>query len=275
MGPKRLQGPCDSYLGEGLRALAKGENSLAAEAFYKAFETDPTRIDALKYMCEALLAEESYDQAVQIYEMLVEMDRQDHLSRFNLAVVYSRLKRFGEAEQVYAELLCERQDYVRARYNLAVLYQGQGKLSEAAKQWQEVIRQSPDLSSARACLGQVYLDLGQARRAMLQYAEAAKLRPKEAGAWTNLAEASKAAGFLGRAHVAMQRAVELSSEDAGLWRRLGQLQLQLHRSTGRRELLDCACESWQRSLSLDGNQQDVRDWLETYRTPRPATKPGK
>ena len=272
---RQLSDDEDTYIAAGLRAFRRGENALAAERFYKAFEIDPTRLDALHCMCEALVADQSYDQAVDIYEMIVEMDREDHVSRFNLGVIYSRLRRFGEAEAVYTALLGERGDYVRARYNLAVLYQAQGKLADAAETWQMVIRCNHELPSAHASLGQVYLDLGEAEAAMVHYGEAAKLRPKEVGGWVNLAAASQAAGSLGRAHVAMQRAVHLAPEDADLWRELGNLQLDLHRSTGRRELLDQACASWQRSLALDGDQGELQDWLATYRPAGPTTRPAR
>jgi len=262
----------DTCIAAGLQAFRHGRNAEAVDRFYKAFEMDPARLDALRCMCEALVADERYDQAAEIYEMIVEMDRHDHLSRFNLAVIYTRLGRFTDAEAAYNALLADRGDYIRARYNLAVLQQAQGKLADAAETWQKVIRCDHELPSAHASLGQVYLDLGDVEAAMAHYAEAAKLRPREVGGWINLAAASRAAGFLGRAHVAMQRAVDLAPEDADLWRQLGQLQLDLHRSTGRRELLDRACASWRKSLALDPNQPELRDWLKTYRSSAPTSR---
>jgi len=253
-----------THLAAGIRALERGDNKIAADCFYRAFQRDPNHVGALYGLSEALVADKEYERAVPIYEMIVGMAEDDYVSRFNLAVILSRLRRFGQAEDVYRRLLEDRPDALQARYNLATLYQVQGKLAAARDQWRKVITDAPHLPSAHAALAEVCMDMGDPGAAMASYAEAAKLRPKEVSSWRNLALAAERAGNFGTAIVATRRAAALAPADARPWARLGRLQLELHRRTGERRFLAEAIEAWRKSLQLDPDQKDIRDWLETY-----------
>lgn len=260
----------DTHIAAGLRALERGDNGIAANCFYRAFELAPTHMGVLHGLAEALVADGQYSRAVPIYEMIVDMAPDDHVSGFNLGVILTRLGRYHYAERIYKSLVSADQRNVRAGYNLATLYQAQGRLSEAREAWQAVIAAGGDLPSAHTALGQVNLDLGDAHAAMLAYAEAAKARPDDADAWVNLAAASRLAGSWGRAMVAARRALAVLPEDAGLWKQLGEIQLDLHRQTDKPQLLSEAVASWQKSLQLDPDQPQLRDWLKTYKA-GPAT----
>jgi len=253
-----------THLAAGIRALQRGDNKIAADCFYRAFQLDGNHMGALYGLTEALVADKQYEKAVPIYEMIVGMAEDDYVSRFNLAVILSRLRRFGQAEDVYRRLLEDHQDALQARYNLATLYQAQGKLAAARDQWRKLIADAPHLPSAHEALGEVCMDLGDPAAAMSAYAEAAKLRPKQVGSWENLAVAAEQAGSFGRAIVATRRALALAPGDGRLWARLGRLKLELHRRTGRRRFLTEAIDAWRKSLQLDPDQKDIRDWLATY-----------
>ena len=245
-------------------SAASSPGEAAAELFHRAFQRDPGRGGPLRGLAETHILSGQYAQAADVYEMLLHLEPDDAVARFNRAVVLSRVRRFAEAEDAYRRLLDCEPRAVQARYNLASLYHAQGKLADARRQWLIVVDETPQLASAHAALGEAHLQLGDAAAAMAAYAEAAKLSPDDAGAWANLATAARAAGSGGREAAALERATALARHDAELWARLADAQLRLHRQSGRRELLTAAVASWKRCAELDDSRQDVKDWIATY-----------
>ena len=254
----------DTHLAAGAGALRRGDNRTAAECFYRAFRLDPSHLGVLYGLSEALVAEQQYDPAVPIHEMILGLAPNDMTARFNLAVMYSRLERYTQAEKAYRQLLAQDETYVQAWYNLAGLLHAQGKLSEAQKAYRQVTARAPHLVSAHSVLAETCVDLGQVEEAMLLYAEVAKLSPQDITAWMNLSVAAQAAGSNGRAIVAMKRASALAPQDAALWADLGHLQLHVHRLTGDKKLLADAVDSWRESLRLDPDRHDLSDWIAAY-----------
>ena len=254
----------DLLTAEGVDALRAGEHDRAAECFYAAFEADPNHLGALRGLAEAYILAERFEDALPIYAMVLGMEEDDQVSRFNVGVVLSRLRRFAEAEETYRRILADDEEAVQPRYNLASLYQAQGKLNDARREWLIVTAEAPQLASAHNALAEVQMDLGDALAAMRSYAEAAKLRGNDVGSWLNLARAARAAGSLGRQIAAMEKATELAPQDAAIWSDLAAAQLQLHRETGRRDLLAAAVASWRKCAELDPSREDVRDWIATY-----------
>ena len=102
---KELASDPNAHIGAGIRALRRGDNAAAAECFYRAFRLRPSHMGALHGLAEALVADEKYERAIPIYEMIVGLSPEDCVSQFNLGVVLSRLRRFGEAAEVYRRLL--------------------------------------------------------------------------------------------------------------------------------------------------------------------------
>lgn len=254
----------NAHITAGISALDRGDYAVATDCFYQAFRLEPGHLGVLRGLVEVLVADQKYERAVPVYEMILGLAPEDSVSRFNLAVVLSRLWRFDRAEELYRRLLDDNEEYVQARYNLATLYQAQGKLADARDAWKDVLARAPHLASAHGALAEVEMDLGNSKAAMAAYAQAAKLRPKEVSAWVNLAVASQAVGSYGRAVLAMGKAVDLAPEDAHLWAQLGEIQLQLHRGSKERKFLQDAIRSWRQSLLLDPSQKEIRDWLLTY-----------
>ena len=242
--------------------MQEGRHSLAARHFYRVFELDSTRTDALRALAEALVADGTFAKALPIYEMIAEIAPSDHTSRFNYAVVLSRLGYYGRAEKLYQSLLGENPAYLKARYNLAVLYQDQGRLEEAIAGWKLVLASADKLPSAHRALGQVYLDIRDLPAAMEQYAKVAKLCPNDAEAWTELARVARLAGSLGVAAAAAQRAVGLSPNDADLWADLGNVKFQMHQHTGDGRFLDEAKAAWEQGLRIDESRKDLRESLD-------------
>jgi len=110
----------------------------------------------------------------------------------------------------------------------------------------------------------VLLDLGEPAEAMRSYAEAAKLRPNHVTAWMNLSFAAREAGSYGRAVVALRKATALAPNDAEAWARLGEVLIELHRATEKRQFLLDALDAWRESVKLDPAQGELREKLRRY-----------
>ena len=140
----------------------------------------------------------------------------------------------------------------------------QGKLTLAAETYRTLIASEPTFAAAHVGLGETLLAAGQPQEATEVLGQAIKLGAIDTETWLSLASAARAAGRLGRAVFAARRAAELAEADPGVWLRLGELSLELHRLTGREELLTQAIDAWRRSLELDPSQDRLRDLLKTY-----------
>lgn len=253
-----------AYVRAGDRALERGSAATAVKCFRRAVALDRNSPDALKGLATALTAVGRHEDALAIYDGILRLCPRDRTARFNRAVALSRLRRFTEAEQAFAELLEEDEDFLKARYNLAALYHADGRLGQARNAWRQVITRAPGLASAHAALGQVLMELGEPVEAMRAFSEVAKRQPGSPGAWMDFATAARAAGSCGRAVVAVRRALKLSPPDAALWRRGGMLLLEAHRATGKAELLAEAVRAWRKSLQLDPAQERLRELTDTY-----------
>lgn len=261
---KELQSDPQTYIAAGTRAIDRGDAVTGELCFRRALQLDRDNHEALVHLGDALVKTSRYQQAAAVYEKILRLDQSDHVSRFNLAVVLSRLQRLDRAEHQYRRLLAVNEKHVQVWYNLATLYQVQGKLAAARDAWRKVISWAPDLPSAHSSLGEVLADLGDWDGAMAAYSHTAKLRPEDSEAWANLASASAAAGSFGRAILAMKKSLQLAPEDAKLWAQQGEIQLNLHRSTGEDKFLRAAIASWSRSAEIDPQRHDIRKRLQTY-----------
>jgi len=258
----------DHYADAGRAALRLGDFAFATKCFYEAIDLDPMHGRALRGLAAALVGGERHEEAVDILEMIVGLAPADRASRFDLGVVQMRLGRLKQAELTFRRVWgggdIDDPVALKSAYNLAGVYQAQGKLGDARDLWRRITQRAPHLAGAHSQLGEVSMKLGDFEQAMAAYAEAAKRQPRNVSAWLNLATAARAAGSYGRAVIAVRRAAGLAPKDAVVWNRLGELMIELHRQSGRREFVVEAVHAWRKSLACDAEQDDVKELLETY-----------
>jgi tetratricopeptide (TPR) repeat protein len=238
------------YIAAGDRALAKDDPNSAVKMMYRAVELDPTRVSSLRTLAISLVAARRFAEVVPIYDSILGMDPNDQTARFNLALALSRVRDFGRAESQYRQLLAQNERSVEAWFNLAMLYQAQGRLEDARQTWLRVIALDGEMASAHGFLGEVYMDLQRPADALESFAKAAKLKPGEPVAWVNLAAAATRAGSYGLAIVAVHKAADIAPQDALFHYHLGEMLLELHRATGKHELLVEAVAAWKKSLEI-------------------------
>jgi tetratricopeptide (TPR) repeat protein len=95
-----------------------------------------------------------------------------------------------------------------AAHNLALLYDRSGRPGEAISLWKDVLRKDPALQPARVSLADAYARNGWNSDAECEYEEVLRLQPDHFEARRKLAEVLHAAGEPNRAIEQMQAAVK-------------------------------------------------------------------
>jgi tetratricopeptide (TPR) repeat protein len=273
----------------GDKALACGQTDLAIDCFTRAITLAPRNADAHRALAVTLVAsavsqsstaqaEKFYRRATKVYRAILDISADDETARFNLALALMRSGSPTEADEVLRPLLNSEKFATEAAFNLAVVLSAQGKLKQAAAQLKRLIRTnrtmgSSDLAVAHTRLGEVLADLGDTGGALKAYTEAASLSTDDLVSWLNLAVAARAHGSYGYAVTATRKAVALSPFNSEIHLRLGNLLLELHRSTGKERFLREAVAAWRESVKIDPSQTSLRRRVRVYERQSPETQP--
>jgi tetratricopeptide (TPR) repeat protein len=148
-----------------------------AEAAYRhAAEIDPSELNHLRGLGQTLMAEEKYQDALPVYQKLIDLMPDDADNYLAVSQIYRELNQLDEAEQ---NLLKARQyapGDVKIMYNEAMLYEAQGRYEDAIRVLSDAIvgvKQSTVLPSRRRSLAILYQQLGQLYRDRQNYQAAA------------------------------------------------------------------------------------------------------
>jgi tetratricopeptide (TPR) repeat protein len=105
----------------------------AVEAYQRAIEADPSRLDARINLGWLLHESRRYAKAEQVYREALEACGGDALLLFNLGVLLDDMNRRTAAIEAYSAALRLDPAMADAHYNLALLYQKTGKAQEAIR----------------------------------------------------------------------------------------------------------------------------------------------
>jgi tetratricopeptide (TPR) repeat protein len=142
--------------------LAKAET-----AYRRASEIDPSELNHLRGLGQTLMAEEKYQDALPVYQKLIDLMPDDADNYLAISQIYRELNQLDHAEQ---NLLKARQyapGDVKIMYNEAMLYEAQGRYEDAIRVLSDAIvgvKQSTVLPSRRRSLAILYQQLGQLYR---------------------------------------------------------------------------------------------------------------
>jgi len=105
----------------------------AVEAYQRAIEADPSRLDARINLGWLLHESRRFAKAEQVYRAALEECGGDPLLLFNLGVLLDDLNRRTAAIEAYSAALRLDPSMADAHYNLALLYQKTGKAQDALR----------------------------------------------------------------------------------------------------------------------------------------------
>jgi tetratricopeptide (TPR) repeat protein len=149
-------------------AYTQTKNLAKAETAYRrASEIDPSELNHLRGLGQTLMAEEKYQDALPVYQKLIDLMPDDADNYLAISQIYRELNQLDQAEQ---NLLKARQyapGDVKIMYNEAMLYEAQGRYEDAIRVLSDAIvgvKQSTVLPSRRRSLAILYQQLGQLYR---------------------------------------------------------------------------------------------------------------
>lgn len=120
-----------------------GTRDEAINAYDRALEVDPQRIDAL-LNCGTLYYEDgNLEKASDYFQRAIGVDPDNSLAHFNLGSVLDERGEVEAARQHLRLAVRLRPDYPDAHYNLAFVCEKLGAYSEAQEHWQAYVRLDP------------------------------------------------------------------------------------------------------------------------------------
>jgi len=120
-----------------------GARAEAINAYDRALQVDPQRIDAL-LNCGTLYYEDgNLEKASECFQRATALDADNALAHFNLGSVLDELGEVEAARQHLRLAVRLRPDYPDAHYNLAFVCEKLGAFSEAREHWQAYVRLDP------------------------------------------------------------------------------------------------------------------------------------
>jgi predicted Zn-dependent protease len=124
--------PAEDWFERGL-ALEAEDSAAAVEAYRKAVEASPERLDARINLGRLLHEIGQHEQAEQVYRAALQACGEDALLLYNLAVLLDDLGRKEAAVEAYEAALRGDPDLADSHFNLSLLYEKLGKPQEAIR----------------------------------------------------------------------------------------------------------------------------------------------
>jgi tetratricopeptide (TPR) repeat protein len=148
----------------------------AEGAYRKASELDPTELSHLRGLGQTLLTEEKYQDALTVYQKLVDLMPDDSDNYLRIAQIYRELHQYGKAEENVVKARQYNPGNPEVLYNEAMIYEAQGRYDDAIRVLSDTITgvkgQSSVLPSRRRSLSVLYQQLGMLYRDVQNYSAA-------------------------------------------------------------------------------------------------------
>ena len=191
--------------------------------------------------------------AINSFRRSCELDGDNAVYRFNLAVALLKMRQLDEAEKEITYALKIKPEYPRADNLLAVLCMKQGKYEQARDLLVKVLETTPDLIEARINFGKVCIKLDDFSEATESLNHAHSLNPNFAGLELTRGDLFLKQGQPAQALVHYLKEKLIDPENPELWNQLGLAYLGLRK---RLEAKDC----FEKALDLDpGNSQTLNN----------------
>jgi tetratricopeptide (TPR) repeat protein len=127
-----------------------------------------------------------------LFSRMIEVNTNNYMAHYNLANVYSREKRAGDAEVHYLAAIAAEPGYAEAQNNFAGLLLEQKRYDESILHYREAVRLSPqylyhfNLANALADAASARHDAGEFAAAVQAYEQTIQLNPASGDAHNNL-----------------------------------------------------------------------------------------
>ena len=177
-------------------------------ALRAAMDADPDNPRTIRPLAIALYEVGEREQAVELFERAVEINA-DVRSLLDLALGYTKLSRYPEAEAIYGRLLEISPQHPIALHNLGNAASNVGDTDRGIELYRQAIGIKPDYLLAYAHLGDALKTAGRYREAYTTYGKVLQLEPKTGPELEALDDALYKMATLDIIMGAHQRAIEM------------------------------------------------------------------
>lgn len=126
------------------------EYSLAADAYKKALDLDPGRVELKAALAQDQALAGRYDEALATYQDMAQSNPQDAQPYLGMAEIYREQKNFALAHQMIDKANALDPDNLDIRYNEVGLLEAEGKIPEAIAKLKELLDQTAHRSYGEA-----------------------------------------------------------------------------------------------------------------------------
>jgi len=112
---------------------------LAAETLRRALELQPENLDLKRAYAQNLLLAERFDEALNVYNEIVERDKKDWQSQLRISQIYRQKKDFVKAREASNKAISIEPKNLEVQYNEVNILEAEGKSAEALTALKDVL----------------------------------------------------------------------------------------------------------------------------------------
>jgi tetratricopeptide (TPR) repeat protein len=231
---KSIQGenlvvPSIFYTCRGSANLSGGKLDQAIQDFNIAIQLDPN--DAVSYnnrgMANRLLG--NFDLAIQDYNKAIEINPESFEAYNNRAVAYGTIGQSNEAMRDLDKVIQINPQLWFAYYNRALIYDNQKEFERAIQDLDKAIKLCPTCKQAWGSRGMTYYFLGRFKRAIQDFNKATNIDPKYAYAYYGRGGVYYKLGKYNQAEVELNKAIQIDPNRATSYLGRGYVYLKMGR----------------------------------------------
>jgi tetratricopeptide (TPR) repeat protein len=178
-------------------------------------------IRAKKKKAQALIDENRFAEARELYRQICGLDRLDADAWFTLGLLNGQLEYREETVSCFREAAALRPDYAEAHFNLGKALADLGRLDEAAQSYRRALACRPQWPEALNNLGNIEQALGGLDVAAECFEQALRTRPDFAEAYANLGNVLQLQGRVNQAVEIYRRALAIRPHYPKVYKALG------------------------------------------------------
>ncbi|MFZ1947678.1 MAG: tetratricopeptide repeat protein [bacterium] len=190
------------YVGSGPTDLSKlahshfikGEFDKAIEIWREMLSRDPSNLDVMVSLANALIQKGDLDRAYTVLRDASKRDP-DHLPSQNMLALYHiNVGHLDEAARISAQVIARDAKNAEAYFNLGVTYDLQARYDQALSAFKRSVELRGDFDQSRINLGNAYLRKGNTTEARAQFEKALEVNPASTHAWYSLGKVLHSTG---------------------------------------------------------------------------------
>ncbi len=207
-------------------ALAYDENRMYDEAineYQQVLDLDSNQVIAHTNLAALYIKKRRYERALRHYERAIELDSNNAAAYSGIGFLYYRSNMYPQAIENYQKALALLPNDAETSYNLALTYDGQKEWNAAIKYYRQTLAIDPNYADAHYNLAAIYKAQGNNLQARLELEEMIQISPGDVSSRLLLAELYEAQANLEKALEQYQIASEITPMDFDLMMKVGYL----------------------------------------------------